>query len=89
MAGLWATLLDGGIQLTGNAYLFGVILLIFIVILAFLSNASKVLIVPLMLIFSYGLLLFGLIPMALFGGLLLLSALVFAITILNVMFGTG
>ena len=87
--GVWTFLLDGALSIFGNAIFLGVTLLAFITIMAFLTNGSKVLIMPLILIFAYGLLQFGLIPLALFGGLLLVVGLIFAITVLNTIFGGG
>ena len=88
MAELWGVLFEGALtNVFGNAVFLGIILLLFIAMMLFFSQASKILIMPLLLIFSYGLVQFGLIPMALFGGILLFTGLIFAIVILNAIFG--
>ncbi len=87
MVDLWSMLYEGALtNIFGNATFLGLTLLLFIGLMLFLSNASKILIIPLLLIFSYGLLQYGLIPIALFGGLLIITGLIFALTILNAIF---
>lgn len=88
MTDLWTYLFEASIvNVFGNPFLLGLILLAFITLILFITGANKIFILPLMLIFSYGLVQFGLIPTALFGGLLIIVGLIFALTILNTIFG--
>ena len=88
MVDLFSIIFEGALtNIFGNPIFLGVVLFLFIGFLLFLTGASKILLMPLLLIFSYGLLQFGLIPAALFGGILIIVAFIFAMTILNSMFG--
>lgn len=85
---LWNYLFEASLtNVFGNAVFLGIVVLIFMAVMLFFSNASKVFIMPLLLIFSYGLLQYGLIPMALFGGILVFVGFIFAVTVLNAVFG--
>lgn len=87
MTDVWSYLFENYlVNVFGDPYLLGLVVLAFIAMLMFFTNASKVLILPLLTMFSYGLLQAGLIPGALFAGLLIVVAVIFAIIILNLIF---